>query len=99
MVITMAGIKEALRLGGAPASLAIGVMTAAFGAGQSVGPLTVSLLGRSEHAFAWASLLATLGLVAGNCGLLLFGGRPSGESDKARVGLAPHTIREVLLPQ
>jgi predicted MFS family arabinose efflux permease len=83
MVITMAGIKEALRLGGAPASLAIGVMTAAFGAGQIMGPLTVSLLGRSEHAFAWASLLAAVGLVAGNCGLLFLGGRPSGEPDKA----------------
>jgi predicted MFS family arabinose efflux permease len=83
MVITMAGIKEALRLGGAPASLAIGVMTAAFSAGQIAGPLTVSLLGRSEHAFAFASVLAVTGLVAGNCVLLFFGGRPSGEPDKA----------------
>ena len=83
MVITMAGIKEALRLGGAPASLAVGVMTAAFGAGQIVGPLTVSLLGRSDHAFAWASLLAAFGLVAGNCVLLFFGGRSSGEPNKA----------------
>jgi predicted MFS family arabinose efflux permease len=83
MVITMAGIKEALRLGGAPASLAVGVMTAAFGAGQILGPLTVSLLGRSDHAFAWASLLAAFGLVAGNCVLLFFGGRPSSEPTKA----------------
>jgi predicted MFS family arabinose efflux permease len=83
MVITMAGIKEALRLGGAPASLAVGVMTAAFGAGQIVGPLTVSLLGRSDHAFAWASLLAASGLVVGNCVLLFFGGRSSGEPNRA----------------
>jgi predicted MFS family arabinose efflux permease len=83
MVITMAGIKEALRLGGAPASLAIGVMTAAFSAGQIAGPLTVSLLGRSEHAFALASMLAVCGLVAGNCVLLCFSGRPSGAFDKA----------------
>jgi predicted MFS family arabinose efflux permease len=83
MVITMAGIKEALRLGGASASLAIGVMTAAFGAGQIVGPLRVSLLGRSDHAFAWASLLAVCGLVTGNCVLMCCGGRPSGEPDKA----------------
>jgi hypothetical protein len=83
MVITMAGIKEALRLGGAPASLAIGVMTAAFSAGQIAGPLTVSLLGRSEHAFARASMLAVCGLVAGNCALLCFGGRPRGEPNKA----------------
>jgi predicted MFS family arabinose efflux permease len=83
MVITMAGIKEALRLGGAPASLAVGVMTAAFGAGQIVGPLTVSLLGRSDHAFAWASLLAASGLVVGNCVLLFFGGRSSVAPNRA----------------
>jgi hypothetical protein len=35
MIITMAGIKEALRLGGAPASLAVGVMTSAFAIGRS----------------------------------------------------------------
>ena len=75
MIITMAGIKEVLRHGGASASLAVGVMTAAFGAGQIVGPLTVSLLGRSGHAFALASLIAVIGLVAGNCVLLYFGGR------------------------
>ena len=75
MVITMAGIKEALRLGGAPASLLVGVMTAAFSAGQIVGPLTVSLLERSGHAFALASAIAVLGLVAGNC-LLQFSAEP-----------------------
>ena len=73
VVITMAGIKEALRLGGAPASLAVGVMTAAFGAGQISGPLLMSLLGRSDHAFAWASLIAAGSLVAGNVALLVFG--------------------------
>jgi predicted MFS family arabinose efflux permease len=73
MIITMAGIKEALRLGGAPAPLAVGVMTAAFGAGQIGGPLMVSMLGRSEHAFALASLIAVFGLVVGNCVLLYFG--------------------------
>jgi predicted MFS family arabinose efflux permease len=78
VVITMAGLKEALRLGGAPASLAIGVMTAAFGAGQIAGPLMVSLFGRSDHAFAWASLIAAASLVAGNCALLFFGHKPSG---------------------
>jgi predicted MFS family arabinose efflux permease len=74
MVITMAGIKEALRIGGAPASLAVGIMTAAFGAGQIAGPLTVSMLGRTDHAFTVASLIAVLGLVAGNCVLLISGG-------------------------
>ena len=75
VVITMAGLQEALRLGGAPAPLAVGVMTAAFGAGQIGGPLTVSLLGRSGHGFVLASLIAVLGLVVGNCVLLYFGKR------------------------
>jgi uncharacterized MFS-type transporter YbfB len=75
MIITMAGIKEALRIGGAPAPLAVGVMTAAFGLGQIVGPLMVGLLGRSDHAFALASIVAALCLVAGNCALLHSGGR------------------------
>jgi hypothetical protein len=83
MVITMAGIKEALRLGGAPASLAVGVMTAAFGAGQIAGPLTVSLLSRFEHAFAFASAIAALGLIVGNCVLLWHEGRPRVEPGKA----------------
>jgi hypothetical protein len=34
-------------------------------------------------AFAWASLLAAVGQVAGNRGLLFLAGRPSGEPDKA----------------
>jgi predicted MFS family arabinose efflux permease len=70
MVITMAGIKEALRLGGAPASLAVGVMTAAFATGQIAGPLTVSLLAGSGDGFKLASFVAVLGLVVGNCVLL-----------------------------
>ena len=82
MIITMAGIKEVMRHGGAPASLGVGVMTAAFGAGQIVGPLTVSLLARSGHAFALASLIAVIGLVAGNCALVYFNGR-SGEPSEA----------------
>jgi predicted MFS family arabinose efflux permease len=74
MIITMAGIREGLRLGGAPASLAVGVMTAAFGVGQITGPLIVSLLGRSDHAFALASIAAVFCLVAANC-VLLYSGR------------------------
>jgi hypothetical protein len=51
------------------------VMTAAFGAGQIVGPLMVSLLGRSDHAFALASIIAVLCLVAANCVLVFSSGR------------------------
>jgi hypothetical protein len=82
VIITMSGLKEALRHGGAPASVAVGVMTAAFGAGQIAGPLMVSLLGRSGHGFALASMIAVLGLVIGNCVLLFLSGRP-GEPSKA----------------
>jgi MFS family permease len=75
MIITMAGIREALRLGGAHASLAVGVMTAAFGAGQIAGPLMVSLLGRADNPFALASLIAVACLVGGNCVLMFVNGR------------------------
>jgi predicted MFS family arabinose efflux permease len=70
MIITMAGIREALRLGGAPASLAVGAMTSAFAIGQILGPLTVSLLAGSGNGFAVASLVAVIAMVAGNCVLL-----------------------------
>jgi hypothetical protein len=33
----------------------------------------MSLLGRSDHAFAWASMIAAGSLVAGNIALLVFG--------------------------
>jgi predicted MFS family arabinose efflux permease len=75
MIITMAGIKEALRLGGAPASLAVGVMTSAFAIGQILGPLTVSLLAGSGEGFAVASLVAVAAMVASNCVLLMCSAR------------------------
>ncbi|MGZ3293150.1 MAG: YbfB/YjiJ family MFS transporter [Xanthobacteraceae bacterium] len=69
MVITMAGIKEVLRVAGAQASQGIGMMTAAFAVGQIAGPLTVSLLAGSSSAFRMASIIAALALVVGNCAL------------------------------
>jgi MFS family permease len=87
MIITMAGIREALRLGGAPASLAVGVMTAAFATGQIAGPLTVSLLAGSGNAFALASFVAAFGLVAGNCVLLACSAR---WEKLARIGSRPN---------
>jgi len=69
MVITMAGIKEVLRIAGPQASRGIGMMTAAFAVGQIAGPLTVSLLAGSSNAFATASIIAALALVVGNCAL------------------------------
>jgi predicted MFS family arabinose efflux permease len=45
MVITMAGIEEARRLGGAQAPRLMAIYTAAFAAGQIAGPLTVGAFG------------------------------------------------------
>jgi len=67
MVITMAGIKEVLRVASSQASQGVGMMTAAFAAGQIAGPLTVSLLAGSSSAFSVASIIAALALVVGNC--------------------------------
>jgi MFS family permease len=66
MVITMAGIKEAMRLGGAHAARAVGVMTASFGLGQIAGPLIVGLFAGSSGARVMPSLLAVAALVVSN---------------------------------
>jgi MFS family permease len=71
MIITMAGIRELLRIGGGRPSTAVGMMTAAFAIGQIAGPLTVSLFAGSGDAFAISGLIAAAGLVASNCVLLL----------------------------
>ena len=73
MIITMAGIKEVLRLAGSQASRSVGMMTAAFATGQMAGPLTVSLLAGSSNAFSVASVIAALGLVVGNVVLAIDG--------------------------
>lgn len=61
MIITMAGIQEARRLGGAQAPRLIAIYTAAFALGQIVGPLTVSLFNGS---LLWPSMIAALALAA-----------------------------------
>ena len=66
MVITMAGIKDVLRVAGPQASQGVGMMTAAFAVGQIAGPLTVSLLAGSSSTFRVASIIAALALVVGN---------------------------------
>jgi MFS family permease len=67
MVITMAGIREVMRVGGPQASRGVGMMTAAFALGQIAGPMTVSLFAGSSSAFTIASMIAALALVIGNC--------------------------------
>ena len=70
MVITMAGIREALRLGGAQGSRAVGLMTAAFALGQIVGPLTVTLFPETSGYPLVPSLLAAAAVVASNAVLM-----------------------------
>jgi MFS family permease len=69
MVITMAGIKEALRLGGASAAQAVGLMTAGFGIGQIAGPLVVGYFAESQNAFAWPGLMAVSVLILSSVAL------------------------------
>jgi MFS family permease len=61
MVITMAGIQEARRLGGAQSARAVALYTAAFALGQIAGPLTVSLF---DGGLLLPGLLAALALAA-----------------------------------
>jgi len=61
MIITMAGIQEARRLGSARAPRLIAIYTAAFALGQIVGPLTVSLF---HGSLVWPSMIAALVLAA-----------------------------------
>ncbi len=66
MVITMAGIREVLRVAGPQGPRGVGMMTAAFAIGQIAGPLTVGLLAGSGSSFRVASIIAALALIAGN---------------------------------
>jgi len=79
MVITMAGIREAMRLGGAHAARAVGMMTASFGLGQIAGPLIVGLFAGSSGARVVPSLLAVLALVVSNVVLYLVDDDPMAE--------------------
>lgn len=76
MVITMAGIQEARRLGGTQGPRLIAAFTAAFALGQIVGPLTVTLF---HGSLIWPSLLAALALAVSSV-TLEFGARASGDS-------------------
>ena len=58
MVITMAGMLEARRVGGRSAPRLMAAMTGAFAAGQMLGPLTVTAAGSAASAIGGPSLLA-----------------------------------------
>jgi MFS family permease len=85
MVITMAGIKEVMRIAGSQASQAVGMMTAAFALGQIAGPLTVSLFAGSERAFTIASIIAALALVLANVVLTIDGALAADAPGKLRT--------------
>jgi MFS family permease len=58
MVITMAGLREARRVGGQSASRLMAAMTAAFATGQLAGPLTVTANGSAAEAIRGPGMLA-----------------------------------------
>jgi len=69
-VMTMAAMQEAQRLAGPAAGRLMAAMTAAFGLGQLVGPLSVSAAtGASGNALAVPSWIAAAVLVAGAAAL------------------------------
>lgn len=64
MVVTMTGLQEARRVGGASATRLMAAMTSAFAAGQLAGPLLVIGLADRPQALAVAGGIATIFLVA-----------------------------------
>jgi hypothetical protein len=71
MVITMAGIREAYRLGRGRETSTIAMMTGSFGIGQIAGPLLVGLFGGSASSFTYPSIAAAAALLVSNVVLLL----------------------------
>ena len=64
MVVTMMGLQEGRRVGGASATRLMAAMTSAFAAGQLAGPLLVIGLADRPQALAVAGGIATVFLVA-----------------------------------
>ena len=69
MVTSLAGLREARRLGATNATSLVAAMTAAFALGQIAGPVIVGLL-PGAHGFAVGSLLAAAVLLLGAAVLL-----------------------------
>ena len=64
MAITALGLVEARRQSGGDPSYPLALMTAAFGLGQIVGPLTAGYLKDMTGSFLWPSLAASIALLA-----------------------------------
>jgi MFS family permease len=65
MVITMAGLREAMAVAGSHAARLMAAMTAAFAAGQIAGPVFISLLVQQGWPFDVGLLIASAALTAG----------------------------------
>jgi predicted MFS family arabinose efflux permease len=83
MVITMAGIQEARRIAAQSAPRLVAAMTAAFAAGQLIGPLTLTAANSAAEAIRRPSLFAASVLFITALALLP-GARPTRQADKAR---------------
>ena len=88
MVITMAGMQEARIVGGAHASRLMAAMTAAFAAGQVVGPLVVSVLGQRPGGFA-AALAMAAGVLVVSAVALAIKERPCPTSNACARSIRP----------
>jgi MFS family permease len=71
MVVTMAGMQEALRVAGAQAARLMAAMTAAFATGQILGPVFASLLIEARGGLSGALLAGCLLLATSAFALLL----------------------------
>jgi MFS family permease len=69
MVITMAGLQEARRLGGPRSRELIAAMTSAFALGQILGPIVVSVLASRGAGYEAALALATIALALSSVAL------------------------------
>jgi MFS family permease len=85
MVITMAGMREARRVGGRSAPRLMAAMTAAFATGQLAGPLSVTATGSAAEAIRAPSLLAAV-LLFLTALLLLPNSKTMGQQDGTNSG-------------
>ena len=75
MVVTMAGLQEARRIGAGAARTLMAAMTSAFAAGQIAGPLLVSATASRGSGYGIALASAALLLLASGAILFLTSGK------------------------